>query len=765
MLFFGCCAWFFFRQLQFSAMAGTLAGIAAGLNMHFFSNGCWGLGTWTVSCGMVFVALGILASPRIRPLWVKGVLAGLSVGMVVMEGFDVGAIFSAFMSASSWRFCSSQANPYACRLKILQTVGIGSSFVVICAFLISQPAQFTLWLALKFQEPKQPISNKKDSLDSWNFAVQWSIPKLETLRVIIPGIFGYRMADHITSSDKSSAYWGSVAADPLIEELESSDPKIRAAAAASPQLRLPAYVQTIMAGDDLKTRQLIVDQVKASDPTLRHTGNGEFAGVLVCLLAAFGFASAVRKTDSPFSAVERRIAWFWAGAALFSLLAAWGQHGFVFRFIYHLPFFSNIRSPMKFMHPLTLSLIILCGFGVEAMHRGYLELAANRAKTPPRRWLDWIKTVSAFEKRWIIGTAAVLVLSLTAFLILSGSKADITSYLEHNGFDAAHGFEPGLTSKIAAFSVGEAGLFIIYFALSAGMVISILRGMWAGKKATLAWIFLGAIMICDLFRADVPWVRYYDYQKIYSMNPVVDFLRHEPWEHRVMSRISPLSSSYDIVPDGNWGHLCHWWLENDYPYNDIQSLEVDQAPRMPVLDQTYMANFAFRSTNDLTPAAYQWASTHPPENNPFWNWVLQAGPAARLWRLTNTRYIYADARFADVLNQVVEPPGSFRTVMRTEMVAKPDVAQVHDFGEITVQTNAQGPMALIEFTDALPRVSLYSNWRTEDDPTALITLSSREFDPHKTVLLSQSTPITQNPRTIQRSIQALRKSPNTSQRI
>ncbi|HEY3853254.1 MAG TPA: YfhO family protein [Verrucomicrobiae bacterium] len=125
--------------------------------------------------------------------------------------------------------------------------------------------------------------------------------------------------------------------------------------------------------------------------------------------------------------------------------------------------------------------------------------------------------------------------------------------------------------------------------------------------------------------------------------------------------------------------------------------------------------------------------------------VSSSRPRVTLWRLTNTRYIYADARFAEVLNQAVEPPGSFRTVMRSEMVAKPGLEHVQDFGDITVQTNAQGPMALLEFTDALPRVGLYSNWRIEDDPTALKTLSSRAFDPHKTVVLSQTTPITQTP--------------------
>jgi hypothetical protein len=202
--------------------------------------------------------------------------------------------------------------------------------------------------------------------------------------------------------------------------------------------------------------------------------------------------------------------------------------------------------------------------------------------------------------------------------------------------------------------------------------------------------------------------------------------------------------AYDIVPDGNTGALCHWWLENDYPYNDIQCLEIDQAPRMPALDSSYLGNFITHSAEDLTPAARQWASTNP-RDNALWNWVVEAGPASRLWRLTNTRYIFGDARLTDVLNQYADPPNSFRTIMRMDMVDKPGIAQPEDAGDMTVQTNSKGIIALIEFTRALPRSKLYSNWRMVDDQAALQTLDSQGFDPETTVLIATNTPLAQKP--------------------
>ena len=207
-------------------------------------------------------------------------------------------------------------------------------------------------------------------------------------------------------------------------------------------------------------------------------------------------------------------------------------------------------------------------------------------------------------------------------------------------------------------------------------------------------------MICDLSRADDPWVRYFNYKEKYSMNPLVDFLRKDPWEHRVVSRtLADGRPTTLAAPITILARVCHWWLENDYPYNDIESLEIDQAPRMPLLEKNYIPNFAIHSPNDLT-------------------------PILRLWKLTNTRYIFADARLEPQLNQLAQPQNSFRTIMRMDMVVKPGVTQVEDAGDMTVKTNNNGPWALIEFPGALPRCKLYSNWETADDQSTLQKLVS-----------------------------------------
>jgi hypothetical protein len=704
MCFLGFGAWFFFRQLRFSPMACVLGGLGAGLNMHFFSNACWGLGNWNVCCGMIFVALGVLVSPNIERLWIKGVLAGLSTGMAVMEGFDVGAIMSLYVACFVvFLFLSTEQDKFSA---VTKTISVGL-LLVLSALLIALSTISTL-IGNQLTGTAEAGQGGQNDEGRWQFMTQWSIPKLETLRVIIPGLFGYRLDVYTTSPDPSAYYWGRVAEDPLIDKLESGDPSVRTNAVAS--LHLPEQIQTIMAGKDKATREAIVDALtNRMQLQRRHTGNGEYAGLLVCLLAIFGLANSARGVSSPYSEQERRAVWFWAGAALFSLLTAWGRFGFTFTLIYHLPLVGNFRNPMKYMHPLNICLMILSGYGFEAMSRQYLASTVAGTESFLRRILTWWKWVTSFDIWWTVGCALVLAGAVVGYFMLDSSRPDLIHHLVH------HGFDESTAPKIARFCVGQAGWFVVYLAVSVVVMWCISSGAFAGRYSCWAWGLLAAIMICDLSRADIPWIRYYNYKEKISMNPVVDVLRHEPWEHRVNSRIWPAGG----YMTQNLTYLCHWWLENDYPLNDIQSLEIDQAPRMPVLDSSYLNVFNVASERDIP-------------------------RAIRLWQLTNTRYLVAGTEW-DVLNQRFEPKNSFRPVMRMNVVNKPGITQPEDQGDTTVQTSSDGSVVLYEFTRALPRAKLYANWQTVEDPATLQMLGSPAFDPEKTVLVATNTPVAQTP--------------------
>src|SRR5208282_6595182 len=99
----GLGAWAFFRQLKLAPLAATLGALAATLNSTFFATACWGVATQQIAIGMDFFALALAVSNTSETpaliRWTRLALAGLAVGINVMEAADIGAIFSLFIAA------------------------------------------------------------------------------------------------------------------------------------------------------------------------------------------------------------------------------------------------------------------------------------------------------------------------------------------------------------------------------------------------------------------------------------------------------------------------------------------------------------------------------------------------------------------------------------------------------------------------------------------------------------------------------------------
>jgi hypothetical protein len=725
MFVLGFSAWVLFRQLKFAPMVCVLGGLAAGLNTHCFSNACWGTGTWNISIAMLFLGVAAIVTDNIRQTWIKAVLAGLAAGMGVMEGFDSGAILSIYLGIFVFFFCWISQTTLAERI----TRGIGMGIVVVlCAVWIATSTVATL-----VGTQIQGVADSGDTPQAkFDFATQWSLPKMESLRVIIPGLYGYRIQQYTTPPppalaflmpfpsdragvlegmvDPAPSYWGKVGEEPHLARMESSNPEVRGEAIAALAGGAQEVID-VMRGNNKTERAQIIEEVESQMPAnaLRFSGNGEYAGVITALFAIFAIVNCCRGEASPYSRRERQMAWFWGGAALFALVAAWGRFAPLYSFLFHLPGIDKIRNPIKFMHPFTVAWIILAGFGMEAFARLYTRSAVKT--TSAAKILEdkngW-QRLSGFDKKYLTGLIVALVGIFLGYLLYAGFRPDLVKYLIY------HRFDPEAAGRIAAFSVREVAWFVIITVLASAVIISAMRG-WSAAGARWGWGILCFIMVFDMARADVPWVRYFDAGKSYSMNDITKFLMDKPYEHRVTGRLRP-NGGYDL-PGSNqdFAAAIYWWVENDFPAHNIQSVEIDQMPRAPVMDVNYLNHFIPRG-NDLT-------------------------PAARLWKLTNTRYVFASANLLPTLNQVASPGrNAFHYVKRFNFETKPDVAIRRDAGDIQPVMSESGSDALIEYTDALPRAKLYAHWLTPDnDDAALQMLSNPEWNPDESVLVSKST--------------------------
>ncbi len=684
----GAGAWFFFRQLKLSPLAATLGGLAAALNSDFFSTACWGVASQQIAIGMDFFALGLVAgnSPGTPALtrWTRLALAGLCVGMNVMEALDIGAFFSLCIAAFAFYKAVIETDG-----SVVVRIGRGTARVMVIAAFAGFIAVQTVasLVSTQIQGVAGTAQDSETKAAHWDWATQWSQPKIETLGLLVPGLFGYRMdtpKDMMTSSlqdhYKGGEYWGGIGRDPAIDRYFDSG-----------------------------------RQGEQPPGFMRFVGSGDYLGILVALLAAFAIAQSLRRENCPFTETQKKFIWFWAVVLAGSLLMSWGRFAPVFyKLFYALPYASTIRNPTKFTLILSWAAVILFGYGVHALSRRYLEVPAGKSNSFSLQLLNWWPKAGHFERKWTFSCLGVLGASVAAWFIYASEKPALMRYLQARGFS-----DEDTAQQIITFSVGQAGWWLVIFAAALALLALVMAGCFAGSRAKWGGLLLGGFLVLDLGRADLPFIIHWDYKQKYeigTLNPVEDFLRDKPYEHRVA--ILPFDTQSQMRDyDNSFGGLGIYrieWAQHHFPYYNIQSFDIIQMSRMPEDLKSYLNTFSPRDTPETVPLI------------------------ARQWQLTNTRYLLGPAGFLEVMNQQLDPvQHRFRIAQRFDIVAKPGITQPTQPEELTAMSASDGDLALFEFTGALPRAKLYSNWLVNtNNQSVLKTLGDLNFDPAKTVLIS-----------------------------
>ncbi|HVY70555.1 MAG TPA: hypothetical protein VHH73_11535, partial [Verrucomicrobiae bacterium] len=768
----GLCGAFCFGRMGFGPAVCVLGGLASALNMNSLSNAAWGLGSRSFVFATSFLAVAALYSHRRKPHWAKIPLAGLAVGLGIVDGYDVGAIFSLYIAAFGLFLALTEADS---PVKNFARGALRVAVVAGFAAFIAAAALITL-----VETQVKGVATQADSTPpevKWQFATQWSLPKIETLRILVPGLYGYGMPGmYGIPYDEYGrlTYWGNVGA---------SD----------------------------------------GNPISRLSGAGEYAGMLVLLIAAFALAQAMRGEKGAFDAFERKCIWFWAGAAVISLLLAFGRYAPFYQVIYHLPFFNNVRNPIKFTHPMQLSILMLFGHGLQVIYRKYLSGPAPRLSGIREQVGAWWKTAPAFESKWTMGSGLAAGAMLVAFLIYNSSRTSLVAHLKSV---MQQGYPDNILEQMAKFSINDVGLSALLLALAVALLTVILSGALAGRRAKWAGVLMGVFIALDLGHANAPWIIHFNYLDKYATNPVVDILKERPFERRVTCPTLRLGPAFDqfyqqvyFLP----------WLQHLFPYYNIQSLDVSQDPRpgtdkgafmevfrplvqavditdLPALAARFKAppdevtkylaaglaaetrrvleqykgagddprplrhalaedlSRQFRASLLYDPARFagvnvspeatnmlQMLQTHPEQVDvAHLNRVLlgDAFPGqiahdinlgallGRYWELTNTRMLIAIPAAVAGLNAQMDPARkSFR------LVRPFGLAQASAKAPVTAVETKDGPLALVEYGAALPRVSLYSRWEVEtNEGFTLDRLGDLAWDPHQTVMVATNLP-------------------------
>jgi Bacterial membrane protein YfhO len=661
----GLSAWLFFRQTKLAPIACLLGALAAALNSDYFSVACWGVAAQPICFGMNFLALAAVADLSTHR-WIKLILAGFAVGMGVMEGFDIGAIFSVFVGVYVLFQAWNTESDTATGKKIMNGVMRAAIVAVFAGIIATQTLTVLINTQIKGIVGVQQDESTKQQ--KWNEATMWSLPKAEVLQIIVPGIFGYRM-----DTPDGGTYWGTVGKNPMVDYLEEqakSGPNEQARAQAAQQLAGAA----------------------GNFGLWRFSGGGIYAGVSVVVIALWALFQSFRKTGSPFTLPQRRTIWFWTIAAFIALLLAFGRFAPFYHIFYSIPYASTIRNPAKFIHVFNWALIIIFGYGVHGLFKTYMQNSVPsifKSKAP------------SFDKSWLAGCLVALGIGLLAWLVYATSAFKLQTYMQ------SVGIPPEIAPALASFSIHSVGWFILFFILTIGLLWLIFSGKFSGTNARWGTILLGLVLVFDLSRANQPWIIHWNAAEKYAMDPVLDILQQKSYQQRVTGFFPPGLPPQIQEQQGILKNIYSYnWTQHNFLYYNIQSLDLIQMPRM---------------AEDT--AAYREA-------------MLGSQVQTRQWELTNTRYLVAMAGLVDSLNAQFDPVRkSFR--LHTAF----SLYQNKSGGSILSKIDPNGPFGLIEFTGALPRAQLFSNWQINKSETnTLDVLASSTFDPHKTVLVTNSIP-------------------------
>ena len=468
------CSWFFFRRLGFAPAVAIVGAVAAALNTCFLSDACWGVAPHSTAFGMDMLAMGLvaLAQSEKKPVrkWVAIALAGMAVGMNVIEAADIGAMFSVVVAA--YVFVSAVTeNLGGVAGRTCSGVARVAIIAVMAGFISFQSVTGLVGSSIKGISVVDDEANNQAA--NWQWATQWSLPKKETLTLAVPGLFGYRL-----DSPEGANYWGMIGSDPSWDSYLASG-----------------------------------RQGQPPRGMARFSGTLAYAGVLVLLVGAWGVAQAARKKDSIYSPQERRLIGFWLLVAVVSLLMSWGRFSMLYEFAYyHVPllskFLSVSRNPTKFLYIVNFALVILFAYGLHGLWKRYV--AAPGAVS--RGFGRWWNEMKGADRGWAVGCLAALALALVATLFYSISKTRLEEYLAVVGF-------PGPVGKtIAAFSIQQAWIFMGLLTTAVFLLFLVLSGWFAGRRAQWFAVALGAFTIVDLGRAALPFVVHWNYREKYDLD-------------------------------------------------------------------------------------------------------------------------------------------------------------------------------------------------------------------------------------------------------
>lgn len=229
--------------------------------------------------------------------------------------------------------------------------------------------------------------------------------------------------------------------------------------------------------------------------------NSDYGGVVPLFLAFMAL----------FMVKDRRI-WFFLGLSILAIIYSLGAHTPIYHLFYWLvPQVKNFRAPSLIMFLWIFSVVFLASFGLQ-------------------RILSGIKSQIEQKKLLIIIRAVVIVFGIFALLFTIGGEFMLSIW---NGVLYSDIPSQKKASMLRNLPNIQRDFWLIFLFIGAA-ALALYLYIKGKLKTTVFIIWIGALVVIDLWRIDLKFIENFDYFSNFRKNQVVDFLKKDPDRFRAM---------------------------------------------------------------------------------------------------------------------------------------------------------------------------------------------------------------------------------------
>ncbi len=206
--------------------------------------------------------------------------------------------------------------------------------------------------------------------------------------------------------------------------------------------------------------------------TKNYVEAGGYVGVVPLVLALFGALLA-----------RHRDRWFFVGLAIISLLLAFGSP--LYALIYYgLPFFSQLRTPFRWLYLFDVAMAVLAGLGADAVWRSQKSGGRSQEAGPARLLTSasWLLT----SIRWLpslVGLAGLAVLA--ASFVARGRSVSFATRLLQRDPNLQRGFASGV--MLYSYEFRNLAIFFALLAVGGALVALLAMGFFGGGGKDCSW--------------------------------------------------------------------------------------------------------------------------------------------------------------------------------------------------------------------------------------------------------------------------------------